>query len=193
MSRKIISLFTLLAFIIFSLSCYITRQKEVRTAADWQGKKGKILSLVKTSGEYIKFSKKSLGRVYGDKIAGTAVVLSKKVEITLDNIKEIKKDKKGMISEITHKNGRIYHVVSGTAKEVSIKYDLTGKEEERIIFYTAPYETYESVTIPLSEVKSMKVEVKNFDFVLSLFAVGAVIGLGALALGIALSGIEYRF
>ena len=41
-----------------------------------------------------------------------------------------------MISEITHKNGKIYHVVNGTERVVSTKDDLTGKEEERIIFFT---------------------------------------------------------
>jgi len=187
MKRKIISLFTLFAFIVFSISCYITRLKEVRTAADLRGKKGKIVSLVKTSGEHIKFSKKGLGRIYGDKIVGTVVVFSKKVEITRDNIKKVKRDKNGTISEITHKNGKTYLVAYGAVKVVSTKDDLTGKEEERIIFYTTPYETYESVTIPLSEVKSVKI--KNFDYVVSLFVVGAVIGLGALVLAAVLSGI----
>ena len=79
MKRKIISLFTLFAFIVFSISCITTKTKNVRTVADWQGKKVKILAVDKTSGEHIEFSKKSLGRIYGDKIAGTAVLLSKKV------------------------------------------------------------------------------------------------------------------
>ena len=186
MSRKIVSLFTLFAFIVFSISCSITSLKEVRTADDLRGKKGKIVSLVKTSGEHIKFFKNDLGRIYRDKIVGTAVVLSKEVEIIRDNIKEVKKDRNGKISEITLNNGKIFHVVAGITKEVSIQYDLAGKKEERIIFFTT-YETFESVTIPLSEVKSVRV--KNFDFVLSLFVVGAVIGLGALALAAVLSGI----
>jgi hypothetical protein len=154
MRRKIISLFTLLSFIVFSISCYTTRLKEVRTAADW---KGKILSLVKTSGEYIEFDKGNLGLIIGDKIAGTAVVLSKEVEITRDNIKRIKTYEKGMLSEITFENGKIYHVVTGTIRVVSIKDVLTGKEEERIIFFTT-YETFKSVSIPLSEVKYIKVK-----------------------------------
>ena len=191
MSRKIISLFTLFAFIVFSISCYTTRIKEVKTAADLRGKKGIIKSLVKTSGEYIKFSRDSLGRINGDEISGTAVVLSKEVEIIRDNIKEFKKDKKGMISEIINKNGKIYHVVTGTTREVSIQYDLTGKKEERIIFFTT-YETYESVTIPLSEVKSVRVEIKMFDYVKSLCVVGGIIGLAALYLGLTLGGLAGR-
>ena len=188
MRRKIISLFTLLAFIVFSLSCVTTRLKEVRTSADWQGKKVKILAVDKISGEHIEFSKKSLGRIYGDKIAGTAVVLSKKVEITQDNIKRLNRDIKGMISKITHKNGKIYHVVTGTARVVSIKDALTGKEEERIIFFTT-YETSESVTIPLSEVKSVKV--KNVDFVASLCLVGAIGLVFFLGFAVGMSRIDF--
>jgi len=189
MSREIIASFTLLAFIVFSISCFTTRLKEVRTVADWQGAKVKILALNKTSGEYVEFSKKRPGRIYGDKIAGTAVVsgtavvLSKKVEITQDNIKGITRDHKGMISEILNKKGKIYHVVNGTARVVSTKDDLTGKKEKRIIFI-ATYNTYESVTIPLSEVKSVKV--KNLLYVESLFVFG-VIGLGFRACKAALS------
>ena len=188
MRRKIISLFTLLSFIVFSISCITTKTKNVRTADDLRGKKGKIFSLVKTSGEHIEFSKRNLGRVYRDNIVGTAVVLSKKVEITQDNIKRIERDKRGMISEITHKNGKIYHVVNGTVRDVSTKDDLTGKEEERIIFFTA-YETSESVTILLSEVKSVKV--KNFDFVRSLCLVGAIGLAFFIAFGAAMSQIDF--
>jgi hypothetical protein len=174
MSRKIISLFTSLAFIVFSVSCHAWKTKEIRTAADWQGKEAKILWVIKTSGEYIEFSEDNPGRIYGDKIAGTAVVLSKEVEITRDNIniKRLKiNNKKGMISEITYKDGKIYKVVPGEA-------DLTGKEEGRIIIFFT-YETSESVIIPLSEVKSLKV--KNIDIGVSLLFVGAVCGLWALA------------
>jgi hypothetical protein len=193
MKRKIISLFTLFAFIIFSLSCYTTRLREVRTATDLRGKKGNILSLVKTSGEYIEFSKNEPGQIYGDKIAGTAVVLSKKVEINQDNIKEVKRDKGGMISKITNKDGKIYHVVTGTIRIVSTKDDLTGKEEERIIFFTS-YETYESITIPLTEVKSVRAEIKKFDKVKSFIIVLGVVGLGALALAAALrESLEWEY
>ena len=167
MSRKIVSLFTLIAFIVFSISCYMTKIKNVRTAADLRGKKGEILSLVKTSGEYIYFSKNSPGRIYGDKIAGTAFALNKKVEITRDNIKEVKRDKKGMISEITNKDGKRYEVIIGTARE----------EENKIIF---SYELYESVSIPLSEVKSA--QVKKPDYAKFSLVVLGVVGLAILTI-----------
>jgi len=86
-----------------------------------------------------------------------------------------------MISKITHKNGKIYHVVTGTIREASIQSDLTGKEEERIIFFTT-YETNESITIPISEVKSVRVKIAKFDYVKAFIIVVGVIGLGALAI-----------
>ena len=70
MSRKIISLYTLFAFIVFSISCYITRLKEVRTAADLRGKKGKIVSLVKTSGNISNFPKIVLDKFMETKLLG---------------------------------------------------------------------------------------------------------------------------
>lgn len=142
MSRKIISLFTLLAFVIFSVSCYTTRLKEVRTEADWQGKKGKILWVIKTSGEYIEFSKDNPGRIIGDKIVGKAIILSKKVVIDRANIEENKRDQNGKILKITTKDGKMYTVIKGTEKE----------EKDKITFFTI-YESNEQVLIPLSEVK----------------------------------------
>ena len=171
MNKKLISIFTLLAFIVFSISCSITRIKEVRTASDWKGKKGEILSLFKTSGEYIEFSKDNPGRIYGDNIIGTAIIMSKKVVIDGANIKKIRKHQDGTIFEIINKEGKIYHVV-GTVR----------REEGKFICFI-PYETFESVTIPLSEVKSVKV--KNFNlFVSLLVVVGGVIGLYFLAFAI---------
>jgi hypothetical protein len=117
MSRKIISLFTLLAFVIFSVSCYTTKTRRVNTSADWQGKKGKILWVIKTSGEYIEFSKDNPGRIIGDKIVGKAIILSKKIVIDRANIEENKRDKNGKILKITTKDGKMYTVIKGTEKE----------------------------------------------------------------------------
>ena len=157
MNKKIISIFTSLAFIIFSISCYTSRTKEIRTEADWEGKKVKkvkILWVNKTSGEYIEFSKGNPGRIYEDKIVGTATIMSKKVEIDLTNIKKIRKHSDGSIFKVIDKDGKKYPVV-GKARE----------EEDKFIFFTT-YETFKSVFIPLSEVKSLRI--KKFDPILTL-------------------------
>ena len=149
MNKKIISIFTLLAFVIFSISCYPISTKQIKTSADWQGKKGKIFSLVKTSGEYIEFSRDNPGRISGDKITGTAIILSKEIIVERGAIKKVRKHRDGRIFEVTDNEGKIYHVV-GLFKEESYK----------VIFFV-PYESSKIVSIPLSEVKSL--EIKRFS------------------------------
>jgi len=176
MNKKVISIFTLLAFVVFSLSCYTTRLKQLRTTADWEGKIVKILSVEKTSGEYIKFSKDNPGRIDRFKITGTATRISKKVEIYPDEVKEIRKHHDGSIFELINKEGEIFHVV-GTVIE----------EEDKFIFFTT-YETSESVSIPFSEVKMAVAMIKKKDPVLTFLAsigkfylvVGALFGVGIL-------------
>ena len=175
MSRKIISLFTLLVFIVFSLSCYSWKKKEIKTAVDWKGKKRKILSLVNTSGEYIEFAKDEPGQIYGDEIIGKAIILGKEMKIDRANIKRIKRDRNRYISKIISKDGKVYHVITGTVI----------KEKDKIIF-TGGEGLYESVSIPLSEVKSVRV--KRFDPFTTLLA-GA--GVGALVFVIGIIGLAY--
>jgi hypothetical protein len=148
MNKKIITVFTLLVFSIFSVSCSTTRLKEVRTAADWQGKKGKIFWVIKTTGEYIVFPNHNPGRIIGAKIVGKAVIPSKEIVIYRFNIKKIKKDKNGNITEIIRKDGKAYLVITKT-----VKSDI-----EKIIFFLDTG-LYKSVSIPLSEVKSMLLKI----------------------------------
>ena len=170
MSRKVISIYTLLAFIIFSISCYSTSTKKVRKAANWYGKEAKIFSVVKTTGEYIEFSKEKPGRISGNKITGTSIILSKKTSMERADIKKIRKHSDGRIFEVIDKEGKIYHVV-GTARE----------EEDKFILFTT-YASSESVSIPLSEVKSLKIKRINLlltALVIALSPIGIFIG-GAL-------------
>ena len=146
MRKKVISLFTLLAFVLFSISCYPIATKEIKTSANWQGKKGKIFSVVKTSGEYIEFSKENPGRISGDNITGTAIILSKEIILERGAIKKVRKHRDGRIFEVIDKEGKIYHVV-GLLKEESYK----------VIFFV-PYESSELVSIPLSEVNSLEIK-----------------------------------
>jgi hypothetical protein len=180
MNKKIISAFTLLSFIIFSISCYTLSTKEVKTVADWQGKKIKILSVIRTSGERIDFSKDNPGQIHGDSIVGMAKRLTKEVEINRDNIKVIKghKKRKSKIFEIVDKDGKIYRVVTGTIREVKVIKDLTGEEVDKIRFSCE----YESVSIPLTEVKFVRVKrITPGKTFLVVVAVAGGIGLAILA------------
>ena len=147
MSRKIISLFTLLAFITFSISCWTTKMEEVKTAADLKRKGEPIFEVVKTTGEHIKFSKNRPGQIFEDCIRGMVRISRKEVEIDRTNITSIERDQEGKISEIINKDGNRYYVVAGTARE----------EEDKIIF---SYE-YVLISIPFSEVISVGVEILN--------------------------------
>jgi len=173
MNRKIITVFTLLAFCIFSLSCYATRFKEVRTVDDWQGKKGKIFWIIKTTGENIVFTNNNPGRIIGDKIVGKAIIPSKEIVIYRFNIKKIKKDKNGNITEIIRKDGETYLVLTKTVR----------KEKAKIIFFLDTG-SYKSVSIPLSEVKSM--QIKRFDPLKTLLNVVGPFAVYFAAIGLAL-------
>ena len=166
MWRKIISLFTLLAFIIFSISCYTTSTKDVRTVVGWKGKRMKILGVVKFSGERIEFHKDRPGRIYKDSIGGAVRKLREEIEIDRADIKGIIRNEKGKILVITKKDEKIYHVVTGTAREEEDKIILSG-------------EFYESISIPLSEVKYIQVKWAN-PFRTFLAVVGSVAGAVAL-------------
>ncbi len=96
--RKIISLFTIVAFIVFSLSCSTT--KNVRLDADAVKENGKIrvVQVAKKSGEIIEFSKEQPGRIHNGSITGRAVRITG--ELDKAYIKGIEKDKKGKILRI---------------------------------------------------------------------------------------------
>jgi hypothetical protein len=86
--KKIISLFTLVFFMSFSFYCYsIKRERILEIKSDPYIEKIKIIQVVKTSGEKIKFSKRNPEKIVGDKIIGLAVVkrhIVKKVSIPLN-------------------------------------------------------------------------------------------------------------
>ena len=71
--KKFISLFTIVAFIIFSLSCSTSiKQMRIETVDVKENGKIKIMQLVTKSGEIIISSKTLPGRIYKESITGTA-------------------------------------------------------------------------------------------------------------------------
>ena len=95
MTKRIISLFTIGAFIIFSLSCYSTKNIRLDTDASKENGKIKILQVVTKSGEIIEFSKDQPGRIYDDSITGTAVKVIGELDKAYIESKEV--DKNGKI------------------------------------------------------------------------------------------------
>jgi hypothetical protein len=75
MSKKIISLFTLTAFVVFTFSCYSIQKKTIKTITSWKekGKEVKIVAVLKKSGERIEFPEGEPGKIVGEKIVGEVV------------------------------------------------------------------------------------------------------------------------
>ena len=56
MFTKTVSVITLIAFVMFTLSCGTTRYGHINTAPEWEGKRIRILRVQKVNGETIKDS-----------------------------------------------------------------------------------------------------------------------------------------
>lgn len=88
MIKKIISLFTLTAFVVFTFSCYSTKIEKIGSDVSYKGKT-RILSVLTKSGERFEFPKGEPGRIFGDKIVGEAVdeaIGSKPVSIPISDV-----------------------------------------------------------------------------------------------------------
>jgi hypothetical protein len=136
MSMKFVSLFTLIAFIVFSVSCYTTSLESRRVGIPPQNLKGKEQAIVgaqTTSGEYIEFSNRYPVEIHQDSIKGY-----KKSSVIIDqgDVKDVIKDS-NRISEIETKDGKRYLVHS-------LKDDK--------------YYCWEPVSIPLSSVSLVWIE-----------------------------------
>lgn len=97
MCKKIISLFTLTVFIVFTFSCYYKKVGRIETIAPNKMEKLKICEVVKISGEKIKFSKKYPGRIIENAIVAEGFFIGeddyfseKRVSIPLSEVKLIK-------------------------------------------------------------------------------------------------------
>ena len=89
MVRKIVSMFTLVAFMVLSVSCVHYRYREVKDKPVTQWKKVKIVEVEKKSGEIIKFSKKNPAYVQKDKIVGSDIT-GTRLSIPLSEVKEVR-------------------------------------------------------------------------------------------------------
>ena len=94
--KKFIALFIMVAFIVFSLSCYSTKNMRLDVDAAKKVKKGEILSVVLTSGVTIEFSKEQPGRVYNESIEGSAIRVTGELDKSYIKNREEDKDRKSL-------------------------------------------------------------------------------------------------
>ena len=144
--KKITALFAMFSFSVFMFSCYTTKNIKIDTLDAKKSKDTEILRVTKTSGEIIEFNKDRPGKIVADKVTGTAVKITKEIELEKEDIKEIKKSK-GKISKIITRDGKSYEVFSAFSKERKDKFIIA-----------VAFDTNESVTIPLSQVSLVGIE-----------------------------------
>jgi len=168
MSRKATALFALAAFVLFSASCTTWRTKAVYTPADYPGPNKKVLSVVKTSGEVVEFSKEAPGRVWGGAVIGATTVVQKtSVEIDGPYV-SVKKRADGTIYEVTDAKGQVHTVL------------LVLKEEPNKLTAQVRYPVTLTVSIPLSDLRS--VQIRRIDVGKTALGVVGVYLLGTAAL-----------
>lgn len=92
--KKIIASFTMVAFIVFSLSCYSTKNIRLDSDADKENGKIKIFQVETKSGETIEFSKRQPGRIHNRSIEGRAVRVTGELDKAYIKKREEDKDRK---------------------------------------------------------------------------------------------------
>ena len=137
MSKKIISLFTLVTFIVFSISCITTYEtRKISMAPDGLERSNlQILGVQTTSGKYIEFLR------------------SLPIDIYQNSIKGYKREvvDQANVNNIIRKDGEIYKIETKDGKRLNFSYKKVLYSEKKEI--EVKYFCEESISIPLSEVE----------------------------------------
>lgn len=169
MPPKITALFTVAAFVLFTASCSMWPTREIRTETDYPSQNKRVLTVVKTNGEVVEFSKTDPGRVLGDEIRGTArVLVNEKTEIE-GPFPLVKRRADGTIAEVTDAKGQV-HLVQTVLRE-----------EPNLLVIQERYSARLQIAIPLSEVRLVTYKKPNTVLTIAAIAVGGALGLFALA------------
>jgi hypothetical protein len=129
MIRKISGLIALVAFLLFDLACYYIRNVPVTSVKS----RDRIVGVIFMSGKQMQFPKENLARIVENQI-----VLSPSDAVALSDVKNYKQDDKGVVYEITTKDGHIIRDIEGR------------KQGWKIVF---PSQKYEPAFIPISQIK----------------------------------------
>jgi len=169
MSPKFTALITIPAFVLFTASCSMWPTREIRSEADYPSQNKRVLTVVKTSGEVVEFSKTDPGMVRGNEIRGTASALvSEKTEIE-GPFPQIKRRADGTIAEVTDAKGKV-HLVQNVLRE-----------EPNLLVVQERYSARLQIAIPLSEVRLVTYKKPNTVLTIAAVAVAGALGLIALA------------
>ena len=161
---------------LLSASCMTWRTKDVMTAADWPREGQKVLSVVKASGEYVRFSRSNPGLAHGGVIYGlTAAFVEEPLEVE-GPFRSVKKRSDGAVYEVTDRTGRVYPV-----REV-----LRAEGDKLTILENRQVPA--AVSVPFEEARLIRVKGTNMPLTLLAIA-GGLAGAWFLWVAISLSSI----
>lgn len=166
MSKKVITLLTLAAFVGFSTSCVTWRSQDVKTLARPLPEDTQVLSVLRTSGEVVQFSKAEPGRVRGFTVVGRGRV-TKQREIA-GPFPSVKKGKDGLVYEVTDAGGHVYSV-QAVLNQSDARMSIIGGELVQL-------------SIPLSEV--YQIEFKKDNALSTALVILGCLGVAIVVLGI---------
>lgn len=146
MPRRLTALLVLATLILVSVSCFSWRMKDVRTLTEPLPENTEILSVAKSSGDTVLFSKSNPGRLRGYTIVGVARnAESQRLELT------------GPFNIMKDANGRVYEVKDGKGRVHSVAQILS-QGDGRMTVLASPWTP---VSIPLAEVHKVEVKKSN--------------------------------
>jgi len=130
MAKKIVSLMTIAAFLVFSQTCtlYSTKKVGPDVAAQKADKDVKVMRVLKTSGEIVEFDEKSPGYIVKNSVVGKSNI-KETVEVSKENIQKIAQHDNKKIISVTTKDGKIYSpIISYTEMPDKIVVEAYGTE-----------------------------------------------------------------
>ncbi len=179
MRKKAISILTCAAFLIFEYACTHIVKQPIAKVNPVKNQGLEVRSVLKKSGEVVKFPEKQPGRVTANAVVGEALGSTAREEvIPKSNVKSVKRaeEKAGAkpeIQEIKMKSGRVYR---------PIKDPEVSSIQEQGDSYIVVILTRDKISIPFSEIDF--VWVKRTDAAMTFLAVVgvvALVGIGAAA------------
>ena len=170
MPPKITAFSTIAAFVLFTASCSMWPTREIRTESDYPSQNRVVLTVVKTNGEVVEFSKTDPGLVLGDEIRGTArVLVNEKTEIE-GPFPQVKRRADGTIAEVTDSKGKVHFI------------QAVLREEPNLLVVQERYSARLPIAIPLSDVRLVTYKKTNTVLTVAAIAVVGALGLFALAM-----------
>jgi hypothetical protein len=159
MMKKPLALLTMIALIVFDMSCITLHKVRQEPGGDIDRVSGKgveIVDILTKTGETLTFAGGQRGRIEGDAIVGlVADPAGSEMTITQDRVWGTEKDKNGMIHKLTAKDGSSYRTFTIGQGQPFTSIRI---EADRYVLVSPEFRM---VSVPLSEVDRASVRRKD--------------------------------